>query len=111
MHKNLFLIAHNGRRFDFPVLLSSCCSIDRCDSLIENTQGMVDSLNIFSKVFPKRSSYKQEDLVRDILFTNYKAHNAEEDVNRLASLVSQVVTEHGDKHVQENSFQDWLHLV
>jgi len=58
---------------------------------------MVDSLNIFRKVFPKRSSYKQEDLVRGILFTDYKAHNAEEDVKSLASLVSQVVTEHGDK--------------
>jgi len=65
---------------------------------------MVDSLNIFRKVFPKRSSYKQEDLVRGILFTDYKAHNAEEDVKSLASLVSKVVTEHGDKHVQENSF-------
>ena len=62
---------------------------------------MVDSLNIFRKVFPKRSSYKQEDLVRDILFTDYKALNAEEDVKSLASLVSKVVTEHGDKHVQE----------
>ena len=55
-------------------------------------------------MFPKRSSYKQEDLVRDILFTDYKAHNAEEDVKSLASLVSQVVTEHDDKHVQDNSF-------
>ena len=33
----------------------------------------------------------------------YKAHNAEEDVKCLASLVSKVVTEHGDKQVQENS--------
>ncbi|WAR24671.1 LOW QUALITY PROTEIN: hypothetical protein MAR_038340 [Mya arenaria] len=65
---------------------------------------MIDSLPLFRKVFPKRSSFKQEDIVHDILGIEYKAHNAEEDVKRLASLVSKVVNDHGDKSVLENSF-------
>ncbi|WAR07754.1 hypothetical protein MAR_017712 [Mya arenaria] len=103
-HENAFLVANNERRFDFPVIISAYTNVHQCDCLLEHTQGMLDSLPLFRKVFPKRSSYKQEDIVHDILGIEYKAHNEEEDVKSSASLVSKVVNDHGDKSVQENSF-------
>ncbi|WAR09109.1 hypothetical protein MAR_019067, partial [Mya arenaria] len=103
-HENAFLVAHNGRRFDFPVIMSAYTNVHQCDFLLEHTHGMIDSLPLFRKVFPKRSSYKQEDIVHDLLGIEYKAHNAEEDVKSLASFVSNVVNDHGEKSVLENSF-------
>ena len=41
---NVFLVAHNGPRFDFPVLISACVSCGIYDTLIPNVTGIVDSL-------------------------------------------------------------------
>ena len=72
---NIFLFSHNGRRFDFPGLVSACISCDLVDKLISNVTGLVDSLPTFKAVCPKQSLYKQEDLARSILSKEYNAHN------------------------------------
>jgi hypothetical protein len=47
-------------------------------------------------VYPKRTSYKQEDLARDLLCKGYNAHNAETDVKCLSELVSLMVSTQND---------------
>lgn len=88
---NVFLVAHNGRRFDFPVLVSACISCDLVDKIISNVTGLVDSLPTFKAMCPKQSSYKQEDLARSILSKEYDAHNAIDDVNILSDLLSHLI--------------------
>ena len=88
---NVFLVAHNGRRFDFPVLVSACVSCGLYDTLISNVTGIVDSLPTFKTVSPNQSSYKQEDLARSILSNEYDAHNAIDDVNILFELLSHLI--------------------
>lgn len=83
---NVFLIAHNGRRFDFPVLLSVLKTVDFLDSFFYCTLGLIDTLPVFKKVFPGES-HKQEDLVVRHLHTTYSAHNAIEDVTFLRKLL------------------------
>lgn len=57
------LISHNGRRFDFPVLLKTVMNIDKTGEFFDSVCGFIDSLSIFRKIYPGRKSYKQEELV------------------------------------------------
>jgi len=58
-----------------------------CDTFVDGTKALVESLPLFRKAIPGRKSYKQEDLVHDILKTSYGAHDAAEDVHALANLL------------------------
>jgi len=87
---NCVLVAHNGRRFDFPVLVHALNCAGLCDTFADGTKALVDTLPLFRKAIPGRKSYKQEDLVHDILKTSYGAHDATEDVRALANLLSHV---------------------
>ena len=86
-YQNSVLVAHNGRRFDFPVFISMLERIGHVDKFCDTVLGCIDSLGVFKKVFPKESSYKQEELVRKFLNTSYSAHDAMEDVNALGNLL------------------------
>ena len=68
-YSNVFLVAHNGRRFDFPVLIATLISVNFISRFFTCVTGLtcINSLNVFKKVFPGRASYKQEDLVSDLL--------------------------------------------
>ena len=83
---NVILVAHNGRRFDFPVLTAALLCTDNIDIFFQCTLGLIDSLSVFSKSFPKQS-HKQEDLARSLLGISYNAHNAVADVETLAHLL------------------------
>ena len=80
------LIAHNGRRFDFPVFIANLLSVDKLDGFYECCAGMIDSLSVFRKLYPKES-LKQEHLVAKLLGINYNAHNASADVKALTQLM------------------------
>lgn len=84
--QNVILIAHNGRRFDFPVLVTAASNTGLLQRLTNCVAGCLDTLSLFKKVFPDRTSYKQEDLVLGLLNTQYNAHNALDDVCSLGSL-------------------------
>lgn len=85
--QNVVLVAHNGRRFDFPVLLTACDNVGLRDRMCKCVAGCADSLSIFRKAYPNRKSYKQEDLAKDLLGASYCAHNASEDVLILGKLI------------------------
>lgn len=79
--QNAFFQAHNGRKFDFPVLASAFIAVDKIEEFLKCTAGLIDLLPLFTKVLPEQASYKQEDLVSNLLHTTYRAHNATEDVS------------------------------
>lgn len=81
------LISHNGRRFDFPVLLKTVMNIDKIWEFFDSVCGFIDSLSIFRKIYPGRKSYKQEELVHSLLNSTYDAHNAVGDVQALGKLI------------------------
>jgi DNA polymerase III alpha subunit (gram-positive type) len=84
--KNVVLMAHNGRKFDFPVLVTAYENCDLLTSLYESIRACVDSLSVMKKTFPDQSSYKQEDLVKTVLGQSYNAHDALADVEALKYL-------------------------
>jgi len=86
---NVFLVAHNGRRFDFPVLMTAVEKTKEKDGFLKCVTGLIDSLPIFKKLYPNRS-HKQEDLVKLLIGKTYDAHNAEADVQALGDLVDLV---------------------
>ncbi|XP_055995767.1 uncharacterized protein LOC125668954 isoform X2 [Ostrea edulis] len=87
---NAVLISHNGRRFDFPVLLKTVMDIGKTGEFFDNVCGFIDSLAVFRKIYPGRKTYKQEDLVNSLLNTSYDAHNAIGDVRALGKLIEHV---------------------
>ncbi|XP_060592882.1 uncharacterized protein LOC132747499 [Ruditapes philippinarum] len=93
---NIYIIAHNGRRFDFIVLTAAYKVCGLLPNFLSAITGLVDSLPVFKHVYPNRTSYKQEDLARDLLCKGYNAHNAEADVKCLSELVSLMVSTQND---------------
>ena len=81
------MVAHNGRRFDFPVLITACENVRLCDRLFHCVSGCADSLPVFKKEFAGRKSYKQEDITMDFLGADYSAHDASEDAVVLGKLI------------------------
>jgi len=93
------LAAHNGQRFDFPLIFSS---LMRCGMGIDdfefNSQraglpsiqitGLVDSLHVFKKSFPDASNYKLGTLHQSIVGCEIEnAHNALADVYAMRSII------------------------
>lgn len=86
---NVILVAHNGRKFDFPVLMSTLHCLKMTNMLLSTVSGFVDSLSVFKKAFTGQPNYKQETLVKTVLNTTYNAHDATEDVKTLGMLIKQ----------------------
>lgn len=84
---NVVLVAHNGRRFDYPVIVNTFAKNDKIEDFCRCVSGCIDSLPVLKKQFPGRSSYKQVDLATDILNISYNAHDAKEDVMALGKLI------------------------
>ena len=83
--RNILLVAHNGRRFDFPVLESALLKTDNENKL--KVSGYIDSLSVFKKQFPDQKNHTQENLAFELLHITYNAHNAVADVDALRSLL------------------------
>lgn len=83
------LVAHNGRKFDFPVFLSTLKKVGSEKKFFDCVTGLIDSLPVFKKVFPNQDCYKQEHLVKSVLQSSYLAHDAMEDVKSLGQLMKQ----------------------
>ena len=93
---NLILVAHNGLRYDLPILLRVICSYDLLTTFKDTVSGFADTLQIFKDMLPERKKEKlkfnQEDLVADLLedYVFEDAHNALGDVKALSKLVEKV---------------------
>ena len=85
-YPNVVLMAHNGRRFDFPVLMSALMKLGMAEYFCASVCGLLDSLVALKKKYTGMESYKQEDLVCVLLGTSYAAQNAVEDVRSLGQL-------------------------
>lgn len=82
--------------------MSALASVNRVSEFCDIVIGFVDSLPLLKKIFPGQSSYKQENLVSNLLAATYGAHNALEDVRSLGWLIKhEKVT---DKHLQDFTF-------
>ena len=78
------LVAHNGRKFDFPILMRSVQCSGQMDTFCDHIISFVDSLPLLQNQLPDRNSYKLEDIVMDILTAElFEAHDATEDVAAL----------------------------
>lgn len=86
-YSNVVLIAQNGRRFDFPVIMSALIHTNTTERFIKCVTSFIDSLPVFKKIFPNQS-HRQEDLALSCLGISYNAHNALADVETLGKLVN-----------------------
>jgi DNA polymerase III epsilon subunit-like protein len=98
MTVNVCLAAHNGLRFDFPMIFSELLRFGmNLDALtFEKMPGcpliritnLSDTLPVFRKVFPKRSNYKLGSIHQFILGREIEnAHNALADVYAMRSII------------------------
>ena len=84
------LVGHNIRTFDLLLLHHHMMKFSLWDQFLDKVCGFVDTLNVFKKEYPKRSSCNQSSLITDFMNETYAAHNALEDVKALQRL-SQIV--------------------
>lgn len=91
-YEKVVLVAHNGRRFDFSVLLTAVSNVNKLEEFFASVVGCLDTLAMFRKTYSGRSSYKQADLVQDLLSIQYNAHDALEDVRALVKLFQHCCT-------------------
>ncbi|XP_063408928.1 DNA polymerase III PolC-type-like [Mytilus trossulus] len=102
--KNALLVAHNCKQFDAKILVSQMQPLASTflENLKDHMLGFSDTLPLFRVKFPKRKSYSQSSLAKDILKTTYNAHNALDDVKILKQLIEVDITK---EQLIENSFE------
>lgn len=82
------LVGHNIRRFDCPLLARALDELDLRAEFVSSVSGCVDTLPLVREMLKERclQSFRQENLVREVLGVSYKAHDALEDVRALQAL-------------------------
>lgn len=88
MLRRPLVIGHNIRRFDCPLLARALDEVDLRAEFESSVLGCVDTLPLAREMLKDRclQSFRQENLVRELLGVNYKAHDALEDVRALQAL-------------------------
>lgn len=84
------IIGHNIRRFDCPLLARALIELNLRAEFQASVSGCVDTLPLSREMLKDRclQSFRQENLVRELVGVNYKAHDALEDVRALQALYS-----------------------
>lgn len=84
------VLGHNIRRFDCPVLSRALDQLDLRAEFVSSISGCVDTLPLAREMLRDRGiqSFRQKNLVMELLGVNYKAHDALEDVRALQALYS-----------------------
>ncbi|XP_014853154.1 PREDICTED: uncharacterized protein LOC106924128 [Poecilia mexicana] len=82
------VVGHNIRHFDCPLLARALDELDLRAQFEGSVLGCVDTLPLARELLRDRGlqSFGQENLVRELLGINYKAHDALEDVRALKTL-------------------------
>ncbi|XP_068584837.1 three prime repair exonuclease 4 isoform X2 [Cebidichthys violaceus] len=97
------VLGHNIRRFDCPLLARALDELDLRAEFESAVSGCVDTLPLARELLKDRGlrSFRQTNLVRELLGVDYKAHDALEDVRALQALYSalrptaEVICRHG----------------
>ena len=90
------LIAHNGARFDAPLILNEMRALGLIEDFKSVVCGFCDTLPLFKKRLPERvkakESFTQSALAEDVLGTGAStgAHNSIEDVKILEMIIKSV---------------------
>ncbi|XP_029909081.1 uncharacterized protein LOC115360351 [Myripristis murdjan] len=96
------LVGHNIRRFDCLVLARVLDELDLRAKFQSSVSGCLDTLPVAREMLKDHGlqSFRQENLVREVLGLSYKAHDALEDVRALQMLYSvlQPVSELVSRH-------------
>lgn len=92
--RRLVLVAHNGNRFDFPILLNALNRSSLLDEFLSSQIMLLDSLKVVSMEMKKKSSPLKSckskslsDLYEFLLHEKFEAHDAQEDVAALARIL------------------------
>lgn len=92
--RRLVLIAHNGDRFDFPILLNALSRSSLLDEFLSFQITLLDSLKLISMEMKQKSSLLKSlkskslsDLYEFLLHGKFDAHDAQEDVAALARIL------------------------
>lgn len=92
--KNVVLVAHNGDRFDFPILLNALRGSSLLDKFLSFQVILLDSLKLISMEMKQKSSPLRplkskslSDLCEFLLNEQFEAHKAQEDVAALACIL------------------------
>ncbi|XP_039990196.1 protein PML-like [Xiphias gladius] len=82
------VVGHNIRRFDCTLLARALDEMDLRAEFESSVSGCVDTLPLAREMLRGRClrSFRQENLVRELLGVSYKAHDALEDVRTLRAL-------------------------
>uniref|UniRef100_A0A3Q3XLR0 exodeoxyribonuclease III n=1 Tax=Mola mola TaxID=94237 RepID=A0A3Q3XLR0_MOLML len=82
------VVGHNIRRFDCPLLARALGELGLRAQFDSSVSGCVDTLSLARELLKGRGlqSFRQENLVRELLGVDYKAHDALEDVRALQAL-------------------------
>lgn len=80
-----FLVGHNSRRFDWPILMRVLKDFGLSEEFGEVVSGCVDTLTMSREMF-RLEKYSQPYLVHHFLRQTYGAHDATEDVRTLQDL-------------------------
>lgn len=82
------VVGHNIRRFDWPLLGRALDELDLRADFESSVSSCVDTLPLAREMLAGRGlrSFRQENLVRELLGVDYKSHDALEDVRALQAL-------------------------
>lgn len=96
LEKPVSLVAHNGFRFDVPLLIRDIRANDLWNEFNELVYGFVDTYQMLQKMLPQRKKdklkFNQSALARDILGpeSDEGAHNALNDVAVLQDIINKI---------------------
>ena len=86
--QTVVLAAHNGRRFDFRVILIAMENVNLHEQFVEKVNAVVDTMKLFSAKVDVKESLKQEELYAKYIQKSYDAHDAKGDVLALIDLLN-----------------------
>jgi len=90
----VLLVGHNIKNFDSKILIHALTNCELLSDLENATVGFLDTLNLLhKKTLPKQPSYRQEDLLKNLLGETYSAHSAIHNVIALQKLMATLVVE------------------
>lgn len=88
MLRQPLVVGHNIRRFDCPLLARALDELGLRAEFESSVSGYVDTLPLCRELLRERrlQSFRQDNLVRELLGLDYRAHDALEDVRALQAL-------------------------
>ncbi|XP_029952592.1 uncharacterized protein LOC115392192 [Salarias fasciatus] len=88
MFRRPLVVGHNIRHFDCPLLARALDELDLRAEFESCVSGCVDTLPLARELLKDRrlQSFRQENLVRELLGLHYRSHDALEDVRALQAL-------------------------